>query len=156
MYIPGPDYARIQAVLPILCVDAVITHERRCLLLRRCNQPARGQLWFPGGRLNKNELIAVAALRKAFEEARLQCEFQSILSIEETLFPRVDDMVTDTHTVNVCCHLTLIELKEIVIDSQHEGFRWVDKDEAQRLPLHDGVRRPLLLGLGVEDRSNTQ
>jgi len=154
MYIPSSDYIRIQAVLPILCVDAVITHEHRCLLLCRRNHPARGQLWFPGGRLHKNERIAAAALRKAFEEVRLHCEFQSILSVEETLFPRVEDMVADAHTVNVCCHLTVTEMTEIALDSQHEVYQWIDEDEAQELSLHEGVRRPLLLALGVHSRSN--
>lgn len=130
-------------------MDAVIIHKNRSLLLRRRNHPARGQFWFPGGRLYKNEMIAAAALRKAFEETRLRCEFQSILSVEETLFPSVEDMVTDPHTVNVCCHLTLTDAPDITLDSQHEDFQWVDKGAAIALSLHDAVRRPLLLALGA-------
>ena len=145
MYISYPDYCHIQSVVPILCVDAVIIHEKRCLLLRRRNHPARGQLWFPGGRLYKNEMITAAALRKAFEETRLRCEFQSILSVEETLFPRAQDMTTDSHTVNVCCHLIVKGVPDVRLDNQHEYFQWVDKEEALTLSLHDGVTRPLFL-----------
>jgi colanic acid biosynthesis protein WcaH len=149
MQIPTPEYQRIQAVLPILCVDAVIIHEGCGLLLLRRNHPARGQLWFPGGRLHKNETIADAARRKALEEVSLDCEFQSILSIEETPFLRVDDMLTDVHTVNICCHLTVTNMSKVVIDSHHEDYRWVGQEEAQTLPLHEAVRRPLSLVFGM-------
>jgi len=148
LYIPSEVYVQIQEVLPIICVDAVITHNHRCLLLRRRNQPARGQLWFPGGRLYKNELIAVGVLRKCFEEVRLHCEFQSIISVEETLFPRIEDMYADVHTVNVCCHLIVPDLTEIIFDSQHEDYCWIDVSEAKVVPLHEAVRRPLLIALG--------
>ena len=147
MYIPSGIYTQIQAVMPILCVDAVITHNQRCLLLRRRNQPARGQLWFPGGRLHKNELISEGVERKCLEEVQLDCRFQSIISIEETRFPRLEDMATDAHTVNVCCHLTISEVKEIVTDTQHDAYHWVDIKEAQTLPLHEGVRHPLFIAL---------
>ena len=65
MFIPKGDYEKILEVLPILCVDCVISHNGKCLLLRRINEPAKGQYWFPGGRVNKNEKIKDASLRKA-------------------------------------------------------------------------------------------
>lgn len=149
MFIKQSEYQRILEKIPIVCVEAVIIHKHQCLLLRRANQPAKGQLWFPGGRLHKNETIAEAARRKALEEVSLDCEFQSILSIEETPFSRVEDMVTDVHTVNLCCHLTVTNITEVIVDNYHEDFRWVGQEEAQTLPLHEAVKRPLLMGLNA-------
>lgn len=150
IFIPSEEYIRIKEALPILCVDCVIIHNQHCLLLHRRNHPARGQLWFPGGRLYKNELIADGALRKAFEEVHLRCEFQSIVTVEETLFPRVEDMEIDAHTVIICCHLSPIEMSKVTLDLQHESFQWVDREAALRLALHKGVKRSLSLAFSAK------
>jgi len=144
MFIPKGDYEKILEVLPILCVDCVISHNGKCLLLRRINEPAKGQYWFPGGRVNKNEKIKDASLRKAREEVSLECRFEKIISIEETMFARQGDMLTDIHTVNVCCHLSALEVDNFELDDTHDGFVWVDAEEAKMLDLHEGVLTPFL------------
>jgi colanic acid biosynthesis protein WcaH len=144
IFIPEPAYQGILQVLPILCVDCVITFEGRCLLLSRNSEPAKGQRWLTGGRVHKNETLHAAALRKAYEEAGLPCQFRAVVSIEETMFPQVGDMASDLHTVNICCHLTASDLSTISIDSSHSDSRWVDKDEANSMTLHASVRAPLL------------
>ena len=144
MFIPKGDYEKILEVLPILCVDCVISHNGKCLLLRRINEPAKGQYWFPGGRVNKNEKIKDASLRKAREEVSLECRFKKIISIEETMFARQGDMLTDIHTVNVCCHLSALEVDNFELDDTHDGFVWVDAEEAKMLDLHEGVLTPFL------------
>jgi colanic acid biosynthesis protein WcaH len=144
MFIPKGDYEKILDVLPILCVDCVITHNGKCLLLRRKNEPAKGQYWFPGGRVYKNEMIRYASQRKALEEVSLTCRFEKIISIEETMFARQGDMTTDIHSVNVCCHLSALEVDNFKLDDTHDGFAWVNAEEAKMLNLHEGVLAPLL------------
>lgn len=147
MLIPNIEYQRILEVLPILCVDCVITFNGKCLLLLRNNEPAKGQWWFPGGRLQKNELIKDAALRKACEEVNLSCRFEKIISIEETIFNQLDHSLDELHTVNICCHLSVLDIKELKIDQHHNEFKWVDAEEATSLKLHGSVLRPLLASL---------
>lgn len=144
MLIPKEDYERILEVLPILCVDCIITHDNKCLLLRRKNEPAKGLYWFPGGRVFKNEKIKDAALRKAREEVNLECRFETNISIEETMFARNNEMQTDIHTVNLCCHLSAQNVTNLAIDDTHDGYVWVNADEAKLLNLHEGVLSPLL------------
>lgn len=48
------------------------------------------------------ETIKEAALRKAKEEVNLGCQFQQIVSIEESLFNKKEEMFTDIHTLNIC------------------------------------------------------
>ena len=142
-FIPKEEYDKILACLPILCVDCVITYEGKCLLLRRTNDPAKGHYWFPGGRLNKGELIADAAIRKAREEICLTCHFDKIISIEETMFPKEGNMTCDVHTVNVCCHLVALSQENIKIDNNHDDYIWANVEQALQLKVHEGVINPM-------------
>ena len=130
--------------MPILCVDLMISFEGKYLLLKRKNEPAKGQYWFPGGRIYKMETIKEAALRKAKEEVNLDCRFQEIVSIEESMFKRNGNMMTDIHTVNICCKLATDSISEIAIDKQHNSHIWITKDNLGTVvDLHQCVIRPL-------------
>lgn len=144
MLIPKEEYSKIQAVLPILCVDCLIIYQAKCLLLKRTQEPAKGQYWFPGGRIFKGELIPTAAIRKAREEVNLECSFERIISIEETIFTRQGDMQFDIHTVNVCCQLSVSDISDIVLDSSHNGYIWATAADILMLNLHPAVSSPLL------------
>ena len=143
MFIPENDYKEILSTMPILCVDLMIFFDGKCLLLKRKNEPAKGQYWFPGGRIYKMETIKDAALRKAKEEVNLNCRFQQIVSIEESMFKRNGKMATDIHTVNVCCKLVTASISEIAIDKQHNSHIWVTIDSAKKMELHPCVMGPL-------------
>lgn len=150
MFIPADEYKRILSVLPILCVDCLIIHEQKCLLLKRTGEPAKGQYWFPGGRVFKGETIHDAALRKGREEVNLLCTFEQIISIEETIFKQQSTMETDIHTVNVCCKLSATETSNLNIDEYHDGYIWVSSEHAKGLDLHQAVLSPILKCLQPE------
>lgn len=70
--IPAEQYQHIIEVLPILCVDVVIRNARgEYLLIKRANQPRKGEWWVIGGRLLKGETLVEAAIRKVREETSL-------------------------------------------------------------------------------------
>lgn len=140
MYIPTDLYQSILQVTPILCVDVLIIADNKCLLLMRNNDPVKGTYWFPGGRIYKNELIEQAAIRKAKEETNLDCTFGHIVSIEQTLFEKQGSMLTDAHTVNICCLLNAGNTSNLVIDKLHSDFKWVDKLDDS---YHPAVNHPL-------------
>ena len=144
MFIPEEEYSKIQAVLPILCVDCLIVHEKKCLLLRRSREPAKGQFWFPGGRIFKGELIRDAATRKAREETNLDCKYEKSISIEETIFEQQCNMLSDIHTVNICCHLSAQSFDNLTIDESHNDYIWVNMEQAKMLNLHSAVFKPIL------------
>ncbi len=143
MFIPEKDYKIILSTMPILCVDLMIFFDGKCLLLKRRNEPAKEQYWFPGGRIYKMETIKEAALRKAKEEVNLNCRFQEIVSIEETMFNKNGKMVTEIHTVNICCKLVTDSISEILLDKQHNSHLWVTIDSAKKMKLHPCVKSPL-------------
>lgn len=52
-------------------VDALVTHRDHLLVIRRRNQPGQGLLALPGGFLDVNEQIEIAAIRELREETGL-------------------------------------------------------------------------------------
>lgn len=142
MYIPEPVYQIILKNIPILCTDLLITFEGKCLLLKRENEPAKGEFWFPGGRIWKLESIENAAIRIAKEETNLDCSFMKIVSIEETIFKKNKNMITDVHTVNICCHLIPVNIDSLKINNYHSEYEWVN---VQSNSYHKAVNHPLSL-----------
>jgi len=55
----------VAGCLPIVSVEGVIVRDGRVLLLRRRFGPARGEWWFPGGRVRWGEGF-LDALRRRF------------------------------------------------------------------------------------------
>ena len=119
MHIPKLEYKTILANMPIVCVDLIIINNGKFLLLKRNNEPAKGEFWFPGGRILKLETIKSAALRKAKLEVNLDCNFHKVISVEETIFDKKSDMSTTVHTINIVCKLTTDNIKEIKLDHFH-------------------------------------
>jgi ADP-ribose pyrophosphatase YjhB (NUDIX family) len=122
--IPEQIYRGILEVIPICCVDLVITYNDKCLLVKRAEEPAKGQWWLPGGRIMKNEEIKYAALRKAWEEVGLECEFVSELGVNECIFDE-GPFGSGVHTIGIVCLLKA--KKDIVkLDSTHTDYKWTD------------------------------
>ena len=80
MFVAEELYSRILQVMPIPCVDLLVTDGAgNVLLLLRKNEPAAGQWWFPGGRVLFGEKREDAARRKLEEECGLVAtQFQEI------------------------------------------------------------------------------
>lgn len=55
-FIPDKLYNQIMKLMPIVSIEAVIMIDEGLLLLRRKNEPAKGEWWFPGGRIKKVNL----------------------------------------------------------------------------------------------------
>ena len=140
MYIPDSDYKIILENTAIICVDLLIIHDNKCLLLKRNNEPAKGQYWFPGGRIQKMETIKEAAQRKAKEETNLDCAFVKIISIEESIFKKNESMHTDVHTINICCEMIPSSIALLQFDKFHIDYKWVEK---QSNSYHEAVNHPL-------------
>ena len=142
MYIPEKQYSEILRCMPILCVDLLILYDNTCLLLKRDNEPAKGQYWFPGGRVRKMETLEQAAIRIAKQETNLDCKFIKRVSVEETIFDKNSEMVTDVHTVNICCQLIPENIEKLNIDDLHVDFIWVNQ---QSPSFHNAINTPLSL-----------
>jgi colanic acid biosynthesis protein WcaH len=142
MYIKTELYNKIIESMPISCVDLLIYSQNKCLLLKRNNNPAKGKYWFPGGRIHKMETIESACLRISKSECNLDCRFIKQICVEETIFLKEDNMVTDKHTLNICCLLHVDDMSMLTIDDYHSDFLWIDEIIES---LHESVKRPLMM-----------
>jgi len=122
---PLEQYKEFHRLMPILCVDVVLVQNNSFLLLKRKNAPVRGEWWFPGGRVLRDELLADAAKRKIREETGLESEEPIMLEVDETLFPD-GPFGWSTHTVNIVFRANTVK-GEVKIDNQSEEFQWFEK-----------------------------
>ena len=142
MFIPQSDYDLILRNIPVLCVDLLIVYDNKCLLLKRENEPAKGEFWFAGGRVRKFETLESAAIRIAKEETNLECEFIKIVSVEQTIFSKKGEMVTDIHTINICCHMIPKNIKGLMVNRFHLDYQWVNSIDRN---YNNYVNHPLIL-----------
>ena len=156
MLIPEQEYQNIIKNTIIICVDGLIKHNNRILLIKRNNEPAIDQYWFPGGRIVKKETIKQAALRKANEEVNLDCDFVEIVSIEETFFEGAGKMIDDVHTINICCLLNPKSIKDLKLDKLHSEYKWVTIEECKTLKLNDAVLNPIQKVLAITPKEENK
>jgi len=122
--IPEDLYKRILACMPIPCVDIVIFHDGKALLVKRVEEPFKGEWWLPGGRILKGESLEDAARRKAKEETGLDVEIMKKIGSYETLHERGSLGTKGAHTVNIA-FLARPGKAEIRLDSHHSSHRWI-------------------------------
>lgn len=91
--IPKRLYDQIVSVMPVASVEAIIRdREDRILVLKRNNAPAKGEWWFPGGRVHKGETLSEALIREVKEETGLNIEVANLVGVYTRLFPERHDI----------------------------------------------------------------
>jgi colanic acid biosynthesis protein WcaH len=117
---------------PLVSIDLIVCNTRQEVLLgKRCNRPARGFWFVPGGRIRKNERIAAALARIARVETGwvpppAEVHFRGVY---EHLY---DDNFLDipgigTHYVVLAYTFTVADGIRLVHDDQHSAFAWWDR-----------------------------
>ncbi len=143
MHIPAELYATIKQVMPIACVDLVVENpEGQILLVLRRNSPARGQWWFPGGRVRHGETRAAAAARKLREECGLTGKIlregaTCDLMLEEPGCP------VASHAITTLFHLRVAANAVATLDAQSAAGEWHLPQEWLSGNLDPFVRRHL-------------
>jgi colanic acid biosynthesis protein WcaH len=145
-FIPDDLYQQILESVPIACVDVAIVSGGKVLLVRRRDNPAKGQWWIPGGRVYKGEKLVEAARRKAQEEVGIACHVGPIIHTDETIFPDGPYGVA-IHSINTCFFLyPESNAASIQLDTHHEDAKWVETIDPG---LHPYVRL-CLAGAGLK------
>lgn len=149
--IPLETYKSILDNLPLACVDVVAYRgnpgNRSILMVERKEKPAQGLLWFPGGRLYKNESLEDAARRKLREE----CSLTEIVvekqigafpfSSRDTIFP---DIKHGFHAIGIDYLVRVLEKDpKIQLDSTSGKYAWVSQIELSKKALHPYVAEVL-------------
>lgn len=124
--IPVELYAKIHELMPIICVDIVTIVGESIILLRRCEQPAAGVLWFPGGRIEKGDTSAMAVCKIL----RRECGLTDIIKVDflgcdETHFAEDNfGHGKGTHTVNLI--FKAVCRGDVIIDNTSKEYEAAD------------------------------
>ncbi len=95
-------YKEILSVIPVLCVDLLVEVDGRFLLVKRSNEPLKGEWWVPGGRVLKGETLLDACGRKTMEELGVEVAVSGPVGVYEDFFDRNPLGVPgDIHMVSV-------------------------------------------------------
>jgi len=126
--IPEDKYISIVETLPILCVDLVIQDkERRYLLVKRTNEPIKGEWWVVGGRILKGETVIEASIRKAKEELSSDINNIQPIGFFEAPFQK-DPFGRDMqyHALSIVLSADIGENQVIRLDSQGSEWKFSD------------------------------
>lgn len=118
------EFKKFTASFPRVCVDLLIEYQDKFLLTKRQVKPLKGKYYMPGGGILHGETIEQAALRIAKQETGLECVYCGVVGIYEGLFGD-NEVDSGDHSVGPICWLKA-ETDKIILDFQHDGFKWVD------------------------------
>ena len=118
--IPLEQYRQILEVLPILCVDVIITNSRgEYLLVKRKGKPLEGHWWVIGGRVLKGETLEQAVVRKVRTEAGLTIWNLRAVGYYQQVFPDAPfEVQSGLHTVSVVFSGEADDRQPIKLDGQ--------------------------------------
>ena len=136
--IPNARYRKILAVMPIACVDFVLTSRGAFLLGKRTHHPAKGRWWIPGGRVFKGESLERAVARKVKEEIGIPKFIVKKQLWTKGLMFKKSFQGPPSHTVST---VYLIEAPSRAIgkgDAQHDAFRWFTRIDKHWDPFIKG------------------
>lgn len=109
--------------MPIPCVDLAVTDARgRVLLLRRRNEPGRGNWWFPGGRVHMREPRRRAVHRILRQECGLSPRAVKELGTYDIIFRSVFPDAS-AHAITTLYRVG-VSSERFRLDAQSEEGRW--------------------------------
>jgi len=137
-FIPEEEYARILEVLPILCVDIAVRNSKgEYLLVKRGNEPLKGEWWVPGGRVLKGETLEQAAIRKVEEEVGIKVDSVKPMGYyEDTAHTNRFASRVPLHSVSVVFLAVVDDFDGIKLDSQS-----LDWKRAKEMPEDFLIKR---------------
>lgn len=114
---------------PALTVDAIITDDKKVLLIRRLNNPYRDSWALPGGFVEYGECVEDACIREAKEETNLDISLDELVGVYSD-----PDRDPRGHTVTVAykCSITGSTLKS---SSDAKDARFFTLDELKSIDL---------------------
>ncbi len=91
-FLPDRLFNLLMKCIPIVSVEALIETEEGLLLMKRNNEPVKGEWWFPGGRVRKGESLQDALVREVKEETGLEIENCKLINVYSRVLPERHDI----------------------------------------------------------------
>ena len=115
---------------PIVGVGAVVIHDGKVLLVRRGQEPLKGEWSLPGGALELGETLQQGVVREVLEETGL-------VVVPVAMIEVLDRITHEKVTGRVQYHYVLVDFVcrvtggTLRVDSDVDDARWVGRDQLQ-------------------------
>ena len=128
------DFAQVLRLTPLISIDIIVRiADGRALLGRRENEPAKGTLFVPGGRITKNESLEAAFRRITLSELGSQKELKDarLMGCYDHIYPTnvFNTAGFGTHYVVLGYQLQLTEVLVHLPTEQHGDYIWMTASE---------------------------
>jgi colanic acid biosynthesis protein WcaH len=129
MKLDPETFLEVVRLSPLVSIDLIVRDSQgRVLLGLRANRPAQNTWFVPGGRIAKDERIAAALTRVAYEELGVELDpsVARFLGVYEHLYPDnfADEPGIDTHYIVLAHEVRLEHPPDDLPADQHRAFRW--------------------------------
>lgn len=115
---------------PLVSIDLCLVCNGQIFLSKRRNDPLKGRWFTPGGRIHKNETWQDALLRILEVELGLtgiELEDFTLMGIWDHFYSNSAlDQNISTHYVNLPHFAEIKSKPRVVLDDQHDEFKWFD------------------------------
>ncbi|MEM0899741.1 MAG: NUDIX domain-containing protein [Pseudomonadota bacterium] len=121
-----------------LAVSSIVHHDGQYLLVKRANPPSKDQWAFPGGRVEPEEDIRVAAIRELREETGLHGEIISVFDVHD--FP-LDPLARHTsRMVLIVFRVAVRDMAPLTASSDAADVGWFTPEDAQLLSMPNSMK----------------
>ncbi len=124
---------------PIVGVGAIVLRERKILLEKRGNEPARGQWTIPGGVVEVGESLESAVARETKEETGLNVEAVELIDVVNQLYFDKKGKI-EYHYV-IIDYIVKTKPGEPKAESDAGALKWVSLEEVNAYELTPSFRR---------------
>jgi colanic acid biosynthesis protein WcaH len=133
------ELAEVVKNAPLVSIDLVVKNSQgRILVGLRKNEPAKSFWFVPGGRILKDERIAEAFERIAYDELGIRPAFEGagFLGVFEHLYPSNFTEKEDfsTHYVVLAYEIRTGKAALNLPDDQHSEYKWLSKESLDKEP----------------------
>lgn len=129
---------------PLVGVGALIVQEGKVALIRRANEPSRGQWSIPGGLVNLGESLLDAVSREAFEETGLIVRPTFLVELVDRIFH--DESGAIRYHYVLADYWCEIRGGALAASSDASDAAWVDLKDLSRFRVADVTEKVILKG----------
>ena len=125
-WIPDDVWSDIVEYVPIASVDLLVVIDDGLLLAKRQNEPAKGEWFVPGGRIQKGESLEEAVHRVAREELDVDVVIEEKLGAYDHRYETAD--VEDVGGKHYIAHGYVVrpQTDTVTLDDQHSEAKYFD------------------------------
>ena len=131
---------------PVVGVGGVIVNEGRALIIKRANEPYKGQWSIPGGRVELGEALADAVRREMREETGLDVAVGPLIEVFERIQHDVGGVRYHFVIVDYLCSCTGGELRA---GDDAEDAVWVTSEQLEHYDIRASAVAVIRKGLDM-------